>query len=1018
MGNQYKIIVSNNKIFKEVEIPAEANEFSIGTELGCDVRLRKDMFFNQFQITFIRNGDNWTVVCSDNIYFTDDGIRKLMTKSLVHGDILEVRYQLADNELLRLEFLIDFARGNITYNRAIDVSTANALRIGNEAGCDISISSNLVNGDIVELVRKGDDFAISKDQTVYGIYINDKKASVGAVIENGSFFSISDFFFYYKNGKLWTEKRTGLRTELPHVDSYMPDYYPAIRRSTRLKKAIDETPIQILDPPSKMEKPKNNLLMRLMPSLGMFAASAAMACIGGYMVICSAISGVMAVITAIMSVRETNKDYKKSIADRQEKYTNYIERKREEIKDLREEEKEILEGTYISSEKEESLFREFSPDLFDRTPADADFMCVRLGTGSRTAGKIINYKKQEVLEVEDELQGMPETLSKEFRDIENAPVTCDLKAINALGITGPEQARFDLLKNIVIDLAARHYQKDLKMVFIAAEEHRNRIRWLRTLPHVYNQSEGTRNIVCDEEGRTAIFEYLLKEMTERQEAEEKREHLVVFVYDEYGFNKHPVSRFVSCAAELGVTFLFFGQNRYSLSQGCNTIIEIGEENSAKLISMSDGQSSSEFTYRTVDDRTAKAIVDLLTPLYTEEVSLESSLTKNISLFELMNIIAVDDINLEERWNNSMVYKSMAAPIGVSTNRVVELDLHDKFHGPHGLVAGTTGSGKSEILQTYVLAMATLFHPYEVGFVIIDFKGGGMANQFDGLPHMMGTITNIDGREIERSLKSIKAELRKRQEYFSEAGVNHIDKYIKKYKEGEVRNPLPHLIIIVDEFAELKADQPEFMKELISAARIGRSLGVHLILATQKPAGQVDEQIWSNSRFKLCLKVQTTEDSKEVLKSPLAAEIKEPGRAYLQVGNNEIFELFQSAYSGAPEKEATMGLREFKIFSLSDSGKRTPVFAQKNQVADGDNTTQLTAIVDYVHDYFEGLNMPKLPDICLPSLEHVIDFPEGLAAHRSGSDIIADIGIFDDTDSQIQEQYSINLSKQNVLMIGS
>lgn len=105
--------------------------------------------------------------------------------------------------------------------------------------------------------------------------------------------------------------------------------------------------------------------------------------------------------------------------------------------------------------------------------------------------------------------------------------------------------------------------------------------------------------------------------------------------------------------------------------------------------------------------------------------------------------------------------------------------------------------------------------------------------------------------------------------------------------------------MVDEFAELKAEQPEFMKELISAARIGRSLGVHLILATQKPAGQVNEQIWSNSKFKLCLKVQTKEDSNEVLKSPLAAEIKEPGRAYLQVGNNEIFELFQSAYSGRP-----------------------------------------------------------------------------------------------------------------------
>lgn len=206
-------------------------------------------------------------------------------------------------------------------------------------------------------------------------------------------------------------------------------------------------------------------------------------------------------------------------------------------------------------------------------------------------------------------------------------------------------------------------------------------------------------------------------------------------------------------------------------------------------------------------------------------------------------------------------------------------------------------------------------------MIIDFKGGGMVNQFKDLPHLLGAITNIDGKEIDRSLKSIKAELQKRQYLFAEAEVNHIDKYIQKYKAGEVLEPLPHLIIIVDEFAELKAEQPDFMKELISAARIGRSLGVHLILATQKPAGQVDEQIWSNSRFKLCLKVQGPEDSNEVLKSPLAAEIKEPGRAYFQVGNNEIFELFQSAYSGAPAQSDDADVKEYCIYELELSGKK-------------------------------------------------------------------------------------------------
>ena len=150
----------------------------------------------------------------------------------------------------------------------------------------------------------------------------------------------------------------------------------------------------------------------------------------------------------------------------------------------------------------------------------------------------------------------------------------------------------------------------------------------------------------------------------------------------------------------------------------------------------------------------------------------------------------------------------------------------------------------------------------------------------------------------RAMASIKSEMARRQRIFGEHSVNHINGYNKLFKLGRVEEPLPHLFLISDEFAELKKEQPEFMTELVSAARIGRSLGIHLILATQKPTGVVDDQIWTNSKFKLCLKVQNEGDSKEMLKTPDAANITQAGRAYLQVGNNEIYELFQSAWSGA------------------------------------------------------------------------------------------------------------------------
>ena len=297
-----------------------------------------------------------------------------------------------------------------------------------------------------------------------------------------------------------------------------------------------------------------------------------------------------------------------------------------------------------------------------------------------------------------------------------------------------------------------------------------------------------------------------------------------------------------------------------------------------------------------------------------------SLPNAFAFLEMYNVGKVEQLNAMYRWQNNNPIKSLKTEIGIDDlGKPIYLDLHEKAHGPHGLIAGMTGSGKSEFIITYILSMALNYSPNEVAFILIDYKGGGLVGAFENqklgirLPHLAGKITNLDKAEMKRTLVSINSELRRRQAVFNtvrdELGESTIDiyKYQRFFREGKIKNPIPHLFLISDEFAELKSQQPEFMDELISAARIGRSLGVHLILATQKPSGVVNEQIWSNSKFKVCLKVQDRSDSQEMIKRPDAASLKETGRFYLQVGYDEFFALGQSAWTGAPYYESDFSI---------------------------------------------------------------------------------------------------------------
>ena len=918
----------------------------------------------------------------------------------------------------------------VTYDMEISTVGRNDFVIGNTSRSDISFLCDEESYVEIRIQRTKDGFEASCESDSFKYYINGVEAESGVnAFKINSFLTVGNVSFFFEEYTIKTSMVYRIKTQFPNKDlseSGKAMVYPEFYRNARYLYELPDEKLEVLNPETPPQEPKRNLLMTLTPVvvsflLMIFIRSRMMR--GGIMyIIYFAATMLVGAAMSVWTYFDNGKDYKKKTKERVKKYAAYIEKKEADIQKARAEEKLIMTKRNPSIEETIDRIQSFSPNLFEKQKSHEDYLDVRIGTGNVKSQLQVEYKKQEYLHVYDDLIDYPEYLHDKYEYIADMPVTLPIGKVNAIGFIGNRTKLYHMMKNVILTIAGQESFTDVKMIFLLDEVYAPYLEWVRWLPNTFDENTGMRNVMYDDESAKSVLGNLYSEISKREglkkEQIEELPDYIVFAFRSERLSDHPVSKYFEVARSLGFTFLFFEEKEEFLNKACELGVFLDDDNFQGFIQdLSDGTELQDFTYTHISKEIAEQCSNKLAPIYIKEPTLESDLRKNISLYELLDVKKVEDISLEDRWNESKVYSSMAAPLGVkSGGEVVYLDIHEKYHGPHGLVAGTTGSGKSEILQTYILSMATLFHPYEVSFIIIDFKGGGMANQFRSLPHLNGAITNIDGKQINRSLMSIKAELIKRQELFAKYDVNRIDDYIKLFKEGVTPTPLPHLILIVDEFAELKSEQPEFMKELISAARIGRSLGVHLILATQKPAGVVNDQIWSNSKFKLCLKVQDKSDSNEVLKSPLAAEIREPGRAYLQVGNNEIFELFQSAYSGAYISDGKVkAIKKFEISKVDLAGRKTVVYSQKPE--QNDNTvTELDAIVKYIDEYCKEEKIKKLQEICLPPLAEIIEYPSKIKVE--GSDVALPVGIYDDPARQSQNELILNLTQSHVFILGA
>lgn len=783
-----------------------------------------------------------------------------------------------------------------------------------------------------------------------------------------------------------TSKLTLLSNMLAGYDEDYPDYH----RSPRIIYREPEDKKVIAKPSSPPSKPSEQIARTIIPPIVMIAALGLVSIFqprGIYIVVMLA----MTVTTIVLSVTQyvkSLKQYRKDTKKRKKTYKTYLQTKMKELYQTVEEQRHALLYHYPNITEIQKMTQEVSARTYEKTMFHHDFLMYRVGLGDVDLSFDIDFNEEEFTEEKDELVDDARALHQQFEAVNKVPIVTSLMN-GPVGYIGQRPLVLEQLQLLVMQTALFHSYHDLQFVVVFSEHEKQKWDWMRWLPHAKLNDINVRGFVYHERSRdqvlTSFYQILknrkqqLDEKTNKNEKTYFTPHYVVLVTDEKIILDHIImEHFNEDPSELGVSLVFVQDVMETLPEHVTTVIDVRDARTGNVI-LEEGELINQsfvpdhFPVHFNKEDVSRSLAPL-----NHLQSLKSSIPESVTFLEMFGFESVEEFNLTQLWKQNETYKTMAVPLGLrGKDDLVYLNLHEKAHGPHGLVAGTTGSGKSEIIQSYILSLAVNFHPYEVAFLLIDYKGGGMANLFNDLPHLLGAITNLDGAQSMRALASIKAELQRRQRLFGEHDVNHINEYQKLYKLGEANEPMPHLFLISDEFAELKAEQPEFMKELVSTARIGRSLGIHLILATQKPSGVVDDQIWSNSKFKLALKVQDASDSNEILKTPDAAEITLPGRAYLQVGNNEIYELFQSAWSGADYgvgKDAE-DLIDTTIYAINDLGQYD-ILTEDLSGLEGKETiektkTELEAVIDYVAEYTDEKNIERLPSPWLPPLKESI-----------------------------------------------
>lgn len=989
-------------------------------------------------LTITAKNGCWEAACKPPAFFMDVPVADSIKTVLCDAALLRISHDEKSYNLIAAKV----TRQRSIYHNYYMCPELN-IRIGSEPGNDIYYNGPYVSRVHAVISRHNSIWSIQSKDEVYGIYVNgERKESctlkigdvvyiIGlTIIIGSSFLSINSGLGEVVVSPRLLQETPIIKRGLSYYQNEEPirDEAEFFNRAPRKRRESEQKVITVEGPPMSMSNQQIPLMLRMGSSMVM-GGTAALA--GNFMTLLTS------VMFPFLSSKYTDAQRKEYEQLRNTKYLEYLNKKQQEIMDAAKAQHREQNAKYPPVDQVADMVE--SEHLWERRPTDSDFLQLRLGKGTCPLMAQLDYPIRRFALESDALEEKMYQLVEKPYKVADVPIVLPLTESYICGFQGEREHLLPMIRSLVIQLAVYHSYDEVKLVFLLPQSDLEQLDSIRYLPHVWDDLRSTRFLATNEAEAYAVGEYIKGQLSNEENSQQdlqvilkKRPYYVVFALDKKLLDGHEVFKQVlQKDKNPGVSILAAYEG---LPKECQKIIDLSGVHTNICTTMGiDGGEDESFSAEDITPEQFHQTMQLLANTSLRQMEKALAMPKMVTFLEMFKVGRIEQLNSLRRWRENNPIKSLATPVGVGEDgSLFMLDLHEKRQGPHGLVAGMTGSGKSEFLVTYILSMAVNYHPDEVSFVLIDYKGGGLADTFENpktgirLPHLAGTITNLDGASIQRSLMSIESELVRRQKVFSDISKNfdegsmNIYTYQKLYRAGKVSEPMPHLFIVSDEFAELKQQQPEFMDKLISAARIGRSLGVHLILATQKPSGVVNDQIRSNTKFRVCLRVQDRSDSMDMLKRPEAAELTDTGRFYLQVGYNEYFALGQSAWCGADyEPQDTVPVQRDDAIEFLDITGQVITQNKPTVKKSSSGMKQIGAIVQYLSNLASS-NAVKTRQLCQPPLPAVLDWQEYMAHPEVRLPFPTSVllGKLDDPENQAQSPFVLDFAQdKNLLIVG-